>query len=234
MADHHDAQDYTANGPTEIGFRTGGDGTGITKGVVATGTEVGVFGRGVGVENTGPAVSIGVVGEGTRGVVGRGFVGVSGEGSTGVEGFGDSSSGMGVRGVGRTGVFGVGQSEEGQPPIGVSGTTDTKYRSTGVPDDSPGVGVAGNSAQGTGVRGTSAKSYGGVFSSNFAQLRLEPAVLRSGPPTTGTHLKGEFFVDASGALFYFHGQGWTKLAGRSFLRTSASAVIDAIRRAFGP
>ena len=73
-----------------------------------------------------------------------------------------------------------------------------------------------------------------MFSSNFAQLRLEPAVLRDGPPTTGTHLRGEFFVDANGALFYFDGHGWTKLAGRSFLRTSASAVIDAIRKALGP
>ena len=34
MADHDDAQDYTANGPTDIGFRT--DGTGIEKGVVAS------------------------------------------------------------------------------------------------------------------------------------------------------------------------------------------------------
>lgn len=46
MADHENAQDYTANGPTNVGFRTGGDGTGIRNGVVAAGTEIGA--RGIG------------------------------------------------------------------------------------------------------------------------------------------------------------------------------------------
>jgi hypothetical protein len=49
MADHHDAQDYTANGPTGIGFRTGGENTGIANGVVATGTEIGAHGIGAGI-----------------------------------------------------------------------------------------------------------------------------------------------------------------------------------------
>ena len=61
MADHDDAQDYTANGPTDVGFRTGGDDTGITTGVVAAGTEFGVVGTGVLIEGS-PFRPIGVLG----------------------------------------------------------------------------------------------------------------------------------------------------------------------------
>ena len=53
MSDHHDAQDYRANGPAQIGFRTratrivvGGDFKGTISGVHGTGTETGVIGNG--------------------------------------------------------------------------------------------------------------------------------------------------------------------------------------------
>ncbi len=69
MADHDDAQDYTANGPTDIGFRTGGDGTGIVNGVVAAGTQIGVHGIGVG-ESGHSAETVGVVGESKIGIGG--------------------------------------------------------------------------------------------------------------------------------------------------------------------
>ena len=62
MTDHHDAQDYTANGPTNVGFKTGGDGTGIANGVVAEGNVFGVHGIGLGTEGS-SAETVGVFGE---------------------------------------------------------------------------------------------------------------------------------------------------------------------------
>jgi hypothetical protein len=142
MADHHDAQDYTANGPTSIGFRTGGDNTGIANGVVATGTEIGVHGIGAGVDGS-SAPTFGVVGESSSGigvkgkavnhsgVVGEsatsrgvhgvgGFIGVHGEAQNGTGVFGDSNPGAGVRGRSKTGVGGQFESEEG---VGLSGSS---------------------------------------------------------------------------------------------------------------
>jgi hypothetical protein len=46
--DHHNAQDYLVNGPTNAGFKTGGNGTGIANGVVAEGNVFGVYGIGLG------------------------------------------------------------------------------------------------------------------------------------------------------------------------------------------
>ena len=92
-----EAQDYTATGPTDIGFRTGGDGTGIDNGVVAQGKITGVTGIGLAAPGTSPADQpIGVVGKGQTGVVGLGHqpegttpdssVGVFGQGGVGVRG----------------------------------------------------------------------------------------------------------------------------------------------------
>src|SRR5262245_14941397 len=80
MADHHDAQDYKANGPTDIAFRTGGDDTGIARGVVAHGTVVGVTGIGTGTPGAFVDV-LGVYGEGRGGVgvYGRSIGGHDGE-----------------------------------------------------------------------------------------------------------------------------------------------------------
>ena len=66
MTDHHDAQDYTANGPTNVGFKTGGDGTGIANGVVAEGNVFGVHGIGLGTEGS-SAETVGVFGESDSG-----------------------------------------------------------------------------------------------------------------------------------------------------------------------
>jgi len=202
MADHHEAQDYKANGPTGIGFRTGGDGTGIANGVVAAGTEIGVHGIGLGIEGSN-ASSAGVVGEG-------GYYGVRGFSQNVVGVFGHSDAGTGVKGIGETGVQGTG----GSVGAGVFGST--RENGTGVLGDSErGIGVDGHSANGSGIRGRSDTAYGGVFSSAFAQIHLEPA-LTSGPPTTGPHGKGEFFVDKNGSLFYCVGgspPSWQRLAG---------------------
>jgi hypothetical protein len=144
--DAHDAQDYTANGPTDIGFRTGGDGKGITNGVVAIGTECGVFGHskdGIGVK--------GVADEGNDGVFGSSHTGRGVEGSShfGIGVNGESTEDNGVVGSSshenKSGVFGFHRDSAGIV-FGVSGNAESR----------DGAGVNGFSNQGVGVRGFSA------------------------------------------------------------------------------
>lgn len=151
MADHHDAQDYTANGPTDVAFRTGGNDTGITKGVVVRGLEIGVDGTGLGIEGSSRR-PYGIRGTATPGT------GVAGYGQIGVEGNGDY---IGVQGVGdNSGVFGDSSKPDG---IGVEGNSPT------------GVGVYGRSEEGTAVLGRSKFGRGGLFESErVAQVRLVP------------------------------------------------------------
>lgn len=186
MADHHDAQDYTANGPTDVAFRTGGNDTGITKGVVVRGLEIGVDGTGLGIEGNSYWPN------GVRGTAPSG-TGVEGHGRIGVKGFGDENgvagdagrdgigvlgksflpggtpSGKGVVGHGQIGVEGIGDD------IGVFGDS-SKLDGTGVEGYSPtGVGVYGHSEEGTAVLGRSKFGRGGLFESErVAQVRLVP------------------------------------------------------------
>jgi hypothetical protein len=53
---------------------------------------------------------------------------------------------------------------------------------------------------GTGVKGKSYTGLGGDFSGATAPIRLQPATT-SGAPTTGTHKRGELYVDSQGQLF---------------------------------
>jgi len=55
-----------------------------------------------------------------------------------------------------------------------------------------GAGVCGSGASGIGLRGSSTSS---------AQLYLVPSSTTAGPPTSGSHNVGEFFVDSTGVLF---------------------------------
>lgn len=252
-ADHKTS--YTADGPTDVGFRTGGDETEIANGVFATGIVIGVQGKSVGRPDpdTNRPLSdfIGVVGESNvgSGVFGDSLLG----GGNGVSG--KSIHGTGVAGVGKTGVSGLGDGRgEDVDLTGVHGkciNNPRNFTGSGVfgeNDQGAGVqgasnistGVWGHSESGWGVHGSSAGSYGGVFASkNFAQIRLEPAD-SLGPPTWGPHLKGEFFVDRTGALFYCYGGDpprWEKLAGPSLFRSfsdSIVAVINRLRDLFGP
>jgi hypothetical protein len=80
---------------------------------------------------------------------------------------------------------------------------------TGVKGTSTsGNGVYGVSTSGHGVVGQVASGYGlaaeGLSNSGAhgAQLWLEQDTSVTGPPTSGTHQVGEFFVDLSGSLFY--------------------------------
>lgn len=205
MADDDDATSYTANGPTDIGFRT--HGTRITNGVVAFGTAIGVHGIGAQIAGT-TAESIGVLGQSNSGYCVKGTT--SQTAFPGV--YGQSDFGTGVQGVGTTGVLGEGIGDgdlfgvhgtcgknEGFNGIAVFGLTE---KGVGVQGGSTfSTGVRGHSERGFGVHGSNDGSYGGVFRSNFAQIRLEPAD-SFGPPRKGEHRNGEFYVDKGGTLFY--------------------------------
>ena len=63
---------------------------------------------------------------------------------------------------------------------------------------------ASNSGPGAGVQGESTSGYGLSGQGGLAPLYLTPAT-SLGPPTTGTHLVGEFYVDSEGYLFQLLG-----------------------------
>lgn len=208
-----DATDFTANGPTTVGFRTGGDGTGIDNGVVVSGKICGVHGTGTGTVNSSDEVC-GVLGEssvgfGVKGLSHGGFPGVRGigTGSIGVHGssgtdtgvFGLSTDGLGVKGESTTndGVVGV---SSGRRKSGVFGDNTRK--------DGDAFGVSGRTAspQGAGINGFSDTGYGGHFRGGRAPLRLQPAAA-SGHPTTGNHQRGELYVDGKGVLFFCKDDG---------------------------
>jgi hypothetical protein len=183
MADHEDAQDYTANGPSNIGFRTGGDGNGIANGVVAVGTQIGVRGicakrgdqgsffcgvfgeskEGIGVQGQ-SATEAGVIGISDSSVGVKGLAGKLGDGVRGV-----ADSGVGVRGSSSSN-DGIAGSSGGDRRSGVFGdNTDTKNVTFGVSGrtQSPqGAGVNGFSVPGIGVRGTSTTNDGIVGTSS--------------------------------------------------------------------
>jgi hypothetical protein len=213
MSNPHNATDYTANGPTNIGFRTGGDNTGIENGVVATGTKIGVKGIGAKLPDS-SAQATGVEGESPEGY------GVRGHSVTDYGVVGSSDDYTGIRGDGKFGgVYGVSDSGFGVKGTswaddGVVGSSSATGKSgvvgdnTGGPEGA-GFGVSGHckSRDGAGVSGSSDYGYGASFRGGRAPLRLEPEVGTSGPPRTGDHQVGEFFVDMKGELFFCSGSG---------------------------
>jgi hypothetical protein len=135
--------------------------------------------------------------------------GVFGEGGTVIGSLGEGD-GNGVRGHSarndgtrgdsdannKSGVFGFNSSKIGLA-FGVSGETVS----------ADGFGVFGFSQVGNGVAGNSGAGYGGIFVGGRAPLRLVPATTGTGAPTTGSHQRGEFFVDSNGGLFYCQADG---------------------------
>ena len=113
-------------------------------------------------------------------------LGVIGQGPTGVEGLSTTASGDGVAGYGNTqaGTFGTGVLGQGDEGVVARGTT---------------IGVDA-SANGTAVAGISNSEYGGLFGGKQAPIRLFPAST-AGAPTTGSHRKGELYIDSQGNLF---------------------------------
>ena len=197
MADHDDAQDYTANGPTDIGFRT--DGTGIEKGVVAFGHQIGVQGSSVG-GDTGSFfcgvfgeshVGIGVQGHSKNmtGVIGmsdngNGVQGFGGKQGNGVSGFSDSNVGVtgtsnsddGIVGISKgdrkSGVFGD-HADTTKVTFGVSGRSQSPHGSGVNGFSDPGVGVRGTSTTNDGIVGTSSGDRkSGVFGDHTDKTRV--------------------------------------------------------------
>jgi hypothetical protein len=215
---------------------------GAVEGINANANGFGVWGRGGGSAVGGIGVSgthgkIGVYGESNyisdnaHGVQGYksdtnigGGAGVYGENvkGDGVQGVGNGG-GSGVYGRGRPGVRGESSAQEG---VGVRGETAGDFargvfgRTTGF----NGQGVSGEGLKGTGVLGTgktgvagmsTGTGYGGYFEGGKAQLRIMPS-LEGGRPTTGSHFKGEIYMDTAGKLFVCIGTGipgkWRKVS----------------------
>ncbi len=189
----------------------------------------------------------GVRGQGNTGVFGVGFddqqAGVKGEGPTGVWGrtskthfagvYGEhtGTSGNGVLGIGKggeQGVFGknpdnIGVRGDGKNGVYGESTTGNGWgavvgRSTGR----GGIGTYGECSGGTGVKGVSTSGYAGVFEGGKAQLKLKPAG-SAGKPTSGTHAKGEIYMDSAGALFVCVASS-TATAAAKWKKLSATAV----------
>ena len=197
----------------------GGSGVGGI-GVRGTHGQIGVYGEtihssdrayGVAGYNADPNFGggAGVYGENVKG---DGVQGVGGSGGSGVRG--DSNGGSGVYGQGRTGVRGESSAPEG---VGVHGETagDSTRGVFGRTTGFNGQGVSGEGLNGTGVLGTgktgvagmsTGSGYAGYFEGGKAQLRIMPS-LESGRPTTGSHFKGEIYMDTAGTLFVCIGTG---------------------------
>ncbi len=138
---------------------------------------------------------IGVYGSGKiAGVLGNNFS-RAGNDAFGVKG--EAPDAIGVRGIGQAGVWGS-SSVTGYEGVYGQHTGGNGY---GVVGDGTGdsAGVLGRNPSGPGVEGRDSR-YGGKFAGSTAQLMLVPGN-SAGKPTTGTHTKGEIYMDSAGALF---------------------------------
>lgn len=96
---------------------------------------------------------------------------------------------------------------------GLAASSNPSFNLSTLPASS--TGVAGISSD-TGLAGTGG-IYGVTADGSVAPLLLKPASSGTGPPSSGTHQAGEFYVDSSGALYYCYlggstGGQWQKIA----------------------
>jgi len=211
---------FTALGPTEIGFQT--DGANIRIGAQIAGREAGVRGHcdtAVGIEGTGGAGGVhgsSQAGDGVAGVsdaVGKSGVFGSHSGrfgpAFGVSGTTGSPDGAAINGFTDAGVGVRGGSQTND---GVAGASNTAGKSGVFGSNShtsgPAFGVSGttSSPDGAAINGFSDQGYGATLKGGRAPLHLEPGTL-TGPPTSGNHQRGEVFVDGAGDLFFCREQG---------------------------
>lgn len=186
-------------------------------GVDGQGGKAGVRGHsltGHGVEGSnGSSARAGVYGENAS--TGPSVHGLNVNNGTGV--LGQSQGGIGVKGVGKNGVLGESSTEgqngvwgkhtnkgagvSGEGRVGVIGFShENGWNGVWGRHTANGRGVAGDSAQGVGVNGTSTSGIGGEFNGGKAQLMLVPKGT-AGKPTTGSHTKGELYMDSKAALY---------------------------------
>jgi hypothetical protein len=143
------------------------------------------------------------------------------ESGSGVNAYGGGEHEAGVKGEGYTGVWGLTSRTSHAGVYGENtGTSGIGTVGIGKGDDT---GVLGRNRTGQGLRGEGkygvvavgdSTGYGGRFEGGKAQLKLKPAA-SAGKPTTGTHEKGEIYMDSAGALFVCTGGGtpgtWKKV-----------------------
>jgi hypothetical protein len=126
--------------------------------------------------------------DGVFGIGGSDGVGVAGEGGR-----------YGIVGTSKnTGVFGQGNKFGVETNGNTAGVHAVGNFGAGVDADGETVGVQAHSYRGPGVK--AASDYGAEFGGKLAPIRLDPA-MTSGAPSTGTHHKGELYVDSNGQLF---------------------------------
>ena len=151
-----------------------------------------------GVRGYNGSLTLGGSGVEGQNVAGDGVHGIGKGGANGV--LGECSDGVGVKGQGQNGVYGVSSTAGGWAGV------------FGLNNASAGIGTYGEGTDGIGVQGVG--KYGGFFQGSQAQLRLAPAGT-AGKPTTGTHTKGEIYMDSAGSLFVCTGAGtpgtWKKI-----------------------
>jgi hypothetical protein len=219
------------SGPAVEGIAQGSNGRGVNGtgryGVWGESNQAGFYGvtgrnlntdgtgvRGVANNDNGRA---GVRGEGSTGVWGSssksGFSGVYGQ-HTGTSGFGMVGDGKGEAGAGvlgrnndGTGVWGQ-SSKAGYGGVTAEHTGTAGFGVIGLGKGATGAGVLGRNSSGNGmqgegnngVHGKATGGYGGLFEGGRAQLRIVPKG-SAGKPTTGTHTKGEIYMDSAGTMF---------------------------------
>jgi hypothetical protein len=176
------------DGPTSLtntssgsGFlAVGQEGTGI----LSVGGDLGDLTYGLG-GDTGVANGAGVVGA------------VSGLGAIGVRGVVGSEASPGVA----AGVSGEAVADAAIGVFGFSSESDALRGVTGVESSGFGLTAQDNSESGTAaINAVSANGLGAQLSGARAPLQLVPATT-AGPPTSGTHARGEVYVDSAGAIF---------------------------------
>jgi hypothetical protein len=159
----------------------------------------------------GNGLKVGVEGVGTGGDT---SIGVRGASGTGVRAEGIGNQGIGVNATAaKTAVKASSTNGTGVESSGASGgvfaTASDGTGVIGVGNGQFGIGVIGNgldlgvrasSPDGTGLSASSNTGIGASFSGGAAPIQLAPS-LTSGAPKTGTHHRGELYVDNQGQLF---------------------------------
>lgn len=210
-----------ASSPVIHGKANGAQGTGVFGYGAAEGV-AGVSPAGNAVDGRTHATGgTGVFGSGDTGVWGRssrtGWSGVYGE-HTGTSGYGVVGDGKGESGAGV-----LGRNPDGTGVLGQ--TSQAGYGGiTGEHTGTSGYGVIGlgKGSANSGVLGRNSSGYGGQFEGGKAQLRLKPGG-SAGKPTTGTHTKGEIYMDSAGTLFVCTASTTSTTAAK-WKRVSATAV----------
>lgn len=197
-------------------------------GLTSTTDMAGVYGEHTGTRGHG---TVGIGKGGDAGVLGRNGtgVGVRGEGGIGVQGVGSDDQQAGVKGEGPTGVWGL-TSKTSYSGVYGEHTGTSGHGTVGIGKGGD-AGVLGRNGAGEGVRGEGkhgvvgvgdGTGYGGQFEGGKAQLKLKPGG-SAGKPSSGTHAKGEIYMDSAGTLFVCVA-GTTSTAAARWKKISATAV----------